>query len=112
MRRIARRWPWLMGVTLSLIAIIFTSARLSNRIFKRLNRLTAIVRETKDNDFLAKFDDSLLAEQDEVGTLALRFRALLGQIDHLAQSEPAQATVRDAGAGQDAAGADSSAFSL
>lgn len=72
-----------LGVTLILIAIIFTSARLSNRIFKRLNRLTAIVRETKDNDFLAKFDDSLLTEQDEVGTLALRFRELLGQIDHL-----------------------------
>lgn len=72
-----------MGVTLILIAITFTSARLFNRIFKRLNRLTAIVRETKDNDFLAKFDDSLLAEQDEVGTLALRFRELLGQIDHL-----------------------------
>lgn len=72
-----------LGVTLILIAIIFTSARLSNRIFKRLNRLTAIVRETKDNDFLAKFDDSLLTEQDEVGTLVLRFRELLGQIDHL-----------------------------
>lgn len=72
-----------LGVTLILIAIIFTSARLSNRIFKRLNCLTTIVRETKDNDFLAKFDDSLLTEQDEVGTLALRFRELLGQIDHL-----------------------------
>lgn len=72
-----------LGVMLILIAIVFTSIRLSNRIFKRLNRLTFIVRETKDNDFLAQFDDSLLTAQDEVGMLALRFRELLGKIDHL-----------------------------
>lgn len=72
-----------LGVMLILIAIVFTSIRLSNRIFKRLNRLTFIVRETKDNDFLAQFDDSLLTVQDEVGILALRFRELLGKIDHL-----------------------------
>lgn len=72
-----------LSVMLILIAIVFTSIRLSNRIFKRLNRLTFIVRETKDNDFLAQFDDSLLTAQDEVGMLALRFRELLGKIDHL-----------------------------
>lgn len=72
-----------LSVMLILIAIVFTSIRLSNRIFKRLNRLTFIVRETKDNDFLAQFDDSLLTVQDEVGILALRFRELLGKIDHL-----------------------------
>lgn len=73
----------LLSITLILIVIIFISARLSTRIFKRLNRLTAIVSQTKDNDFLAEFDDGLLNEQDEVGVLALRFREMLGQIDHL-----------------------------
>lgn len=71
------------GVTLILLVIILVSARLSERIFKRLNRLTEIVQNTKDNDFLAQFDNRLLVEQDEVGILAKRFRELLAQIDHL-----------------------------
>ncbi|MGI6634911.1 MAG: sensor histidine kinase [Christensenellales bacterium] len=70
-------------VMLILIAIIITGTQLSNRIFKRLNLLTTIIRDTRSNDFLAKFDDSLLTKQDEVGMLAQNFRALLCEIDHL-----------------------------
>ena len=96
-----------LSITLILIAIFFTSARLSNRILadrycpgNEGQRLSGQIRRQPAD------------RAGRSGNAGAALPGAAGADRSSGQPESAQAVIRDTGAGQNAAGADTSAFSL